>query len=113
MSDSLRPLLLAEAITKRGSTNSSLMTKELKGAAKNFRRNQDITIRRVDKTATFILINTDEYRGKLNNILSDATKFVRIRKNPVEEIKKKLNGIFERVNAVHGVRTSPYGQRGP
>ena len=50
--------------------------------------------------ATFILINTDEYRSKLNDILRDATKFVRIRRNLVEEIKKRLNGITERVNAV-------------
>ena len=57
--------------------------------------------------ATFVLINTDENCGKLNNILSDATKFVRIRKNLVEEIKKKLNGIFKRDNAVRSSERLP------
>ena len=78
------------------------MTKELKEAAKRLCKNEDITIRRADKTNTFVLINTDKCHGKLNTILSDATKFVRKRKNPVEEIKRKLNGIIERVNAVRG-----------
>ena len=109
-SDYLRLLILAEAITKRDSTKSSFMTKELKEAAKRLHKNQDITIRRADKTDTFILINTDEYRSKLNTILSDANKFIRIRDNPIEEIKKKLNGIIKRIKLFWGLNVSLWSQ---
>ena len=101
LSDSLRPLLLAEALTQHHPDNHhSIMSKKLRDAAKKLKTTEDTTIRRADKTPALVLIKTCEYHQKLDAILADATKFRRIRKNPVEEIKKEANNVIERVNAL-------------
>ena len=98
-SDSLKPLLLAESLTNRRRNCGSIMNKELRNAAKTLKQAEGITIRRADKTASLVLINTEEYHNKLDEILGDATKFKRIKKNPVDNIKRKANNIIEKVNA--------------
>ena len=101
LSDSLRPLLLAEALTSRHPVqHRSFMTKELKEAAKKLKTAQGITIRRADKTPALVLINTDEYHRKLDTILDDDSKFKKIRRNPIEDIKREANKIIDRVNAL-------------
>ena len=101
LSDSLRPLLLAEALTSRHPVqHRSFMTKELKEAAKKLKTAQGITIRRADKTPALVLINTDEYHRKLDTILDDNSKFKKIRRNPIEDIKCEANKIIDRVNAL-------------
>ena len=108
VSDSLGPLFLAEVVTERGSTGSYNMTKELREAAKSLKQKKDIIIHQASKTATFVSISADEYRGKLSSILNDASKFVRIIRNPVEKIKRKLNGIIEWANATRGLSIFPW-----
>ncbi|XP_064106896.1 uncharacterized protein LOC135215872 [Macrobrachium nipponense] len=71
----------------------------MKEAAKALRQREDITVRRADKTAAFVLIKTAEYRQKLDAILSDSTKFERLTKSPTDEIKKEANDIISSVNA--------------
>ena len=101
LSDSLRPLLLAEALTERHpNQHSSIMNKDLRDAAKKLKNAQGITIRRADKTPALVLINTDDYHHKLDAILADSTKFKKIRKNPTEEIKKEANQVIDRINAL-------------
>ena len=46
-----------------------------------------------------MLIPTEEYHKKLDEILEDNGKFQRIKKNPVDNIKKEANNIIERINA--------------
>ncbi|XP_064088420.1 uncharacterized protein LOC135202899 [Macrobrachium nipponense] len=89
MTEALQPLLLAEAITDC----------DLREAAKQLRKREDVTICRVDKTAAFVLMQTEEYHRKIEEILADTTKFTRITKNPVDNIKRKANRIIETVNA--------------
>ena len=55
VSDDLQPLLLAEALTERGSHRSQLMTREMRDVARGLRDRQDIVIRRADKSAAFYL----------------------------------------------------------
>ena len=101
LSDSLKPLLLAEAIIQRSpSHHNTLMSKELRAAAKRIKSAEGITIRRADKTPALVLINTDEYHQKLDAILADTTKFTKIRRNPIEDIKKEANNIIDRINAL-------------
>ena len=101
LSDSLKPLLLAEALTQRHpSQHKSIMTKELRNAAKKIKAAEGITIRRADKTPALVLINTEEYHQKLDSILADESKFKKIRKNPTEDIKKEANNIIDRINAL-------------
>ena len=51
-------------------------------------------IRMADKTATFLLMNTDECLKKIIDRLSDILKFIRIMRNPVEEIIRRSSGII-------------------
>ena len=99
LSDSLQPLLLAEALTDRSNGRSNTINQRLKRAARNLRETEGVSIRRADKTAAIVLINTQEYYNKLDLILGDETKFKKIRKNPVDDIKREANGIIERINA--------------
>ncbi|XP_064093827.1 uncharacterized protein LOC135206336 [Macrobrachium nipponense] len=96
--DALQPLLLAEAITDRGSYLSGIYTKEMKEAAADLEKREDITVRRADKTATFVFISTSEYFEKLDAILSDVSKFERLTKNLMEDIKRDANRVITAVN---------------
>ncbi|XP_076069748.1 uncharacterized protein LOC143041624 [Oratosquilla oratoria] len=63
-------------------------------AAKQLKKDPDITIRKADKTAAYVLMNTSEYLDKMDTILSDETKFKKISKDPTESLKKKLNKLI-------------------
>ena len=72
----------------------------MKDAAKKLKAANGITIRRADKTPALVLINTDKYFNKLDDILADDTKFKKITRNPVDSIKKEANDIIDRVNSL-------------
>ncbi|XP_076045750.1 uncharacterized protein LOC143027993 [Oratosquilla oratoria] len=95
----LQPALLAEANKTRGSYHSKFVNGNHLLAAKELRNNPDITIRRADKTAAFVIINREDYTHKIDSILSDTTKFTKITRNPTDSIKKKLNKIITSINA--------------
>ena len=67
-------------------------------AAKALKDDHDITIRKADKASAYVLIDTNEYLTKLDAILSDETKFMKIKRDPTEDLKKKLNGLISKVN---------------
>ena len=97
-SDSLKPLLLAEALTNRSTGYKNLITPQLRNASKRLRQAEGITIRRADKTSSLVLIPTNDYHQKLDEILEDKNKFLRIKKNPVDEIKKGEKNIYYQNN---------------
>ena len=82
------------------------MTKELKMAAKSLRENKDIIIRRGDKSNVFVIMNREEYRGKVTAMLSDQSKFTRIGVNPCNDIKKRINNLIIQINS-----TQPNGKK--
>ena len=73
-------------------------------AAKELRSDPTITIRRADKAAAYVLINKEEYLNKIENILSDTTKFKKITRNPTAALKKKLNKIIAKNNSTCDVK---------
>ena len=91
----IRDQLRAEGTRIRGSSQSNVLTPELKEAAKNLRENKDIVIRRADKSNVFVILNRDDYREKLSAVLSDGSKFQKVKKNPCEPLKKKINSLIE------------------
>ncbi|XP_064116554.1 uncharacterized protein LOC135222395 [Macrobrachium nipponense] len=106
--DARQPLLLAEALTERGPHTSGIFTREMKEAAKELKVKEDITVRRADKTAAFVLIKTKEYHKKLDAILSDSSKFERLTRNPTEDIKRDANHVISTINAAtNAVHLSP------
>ncbi|XP_068200612.1 uncharacterized protein [Palaemon carinicauda] len=97
--DALQPLLLAEALTYRGRYSSGIVSKEMRAAAKELKQVAGVTVRRADKTAASVLINTEEYYEKLDAIHADLTKFERLTSNTVEDIKREANRTIEAINA--------------
>ncbi|XP_066970185.1 uncharacterized protein [Macrobrachium rosenbergii] len=89
--DSLQPLFLVEALTEHSDYKSDV--------ARELRTREDVTVRRANKTAAFILIRTEEYHHKLDETLADSSKSQRVTKNQVDDIKRKANRIIETVNA--------------
>ncbi|XP_064096787.1 uncharacterized protein LOC135208483 [Macrobrachium nipponense] len=106
--DAFQPLLLAEALKDRGSHTSGIFTREMKEAAMELKAKEDITVRQADKTAAFVLIKTKEYHEKLDAILSNSSKFERLTRNPMEDIKRDANHVISTINtSTNAVHLSP------
>ncbi|XP_076069256.1 uncharacterized protein LOC143041315 [Oratosquilla oratoria] len=100
--EGLQAELLREAGKSRGNYRSKIIDKRHIEAAKSLREDPDITLRRADKAAHYVLIPTEDYLNKTDTLLMDVTKFERITRNPIEEIKTKANRIVDTVNAKAG-----------
>ena len=98
----LRPQLLAEATKRRDFKKCEVLTPELKDAAKSLREDDTITVRKADKSSSYVVINKEEYIHKIEDILKDKKKFKKIRKDPTSDLKKKANRAIEAANAVIG-----------
>ena len=101
---SIRPefcdLLKAEAIKNRYNKKQlTLLTHQLKTAAKELRNHPNITIKKADKTNIFVVLNKIDYHSKLQNILDDHTKFKKLDKNPTNQLKSKINKLITANNA--------------
>ena len=101
--DNLRPLLLAESTKDRhGKNKNSLLTPDLRQAARELRENQDIIVRKADKASVYVIMDRAEYLSKINDILSDSSKFKKISRDPSETLKKRVNQLIVSANAVAG-----------
>ena len=87
--------LRAEGTRVRGGREpSKILTPELRAAAKSLRENEGIVVRRADKSNGYVILDRDDYREKLRNVLSDGSKFRSITKNPCDDLKKKINALI-------------------
>ena len=98
----LKGELIGEGNKLRGNSNSQLLTKELKEAAKQLKEDQRIIIRRADKSPIFVILDREEYVSKLNSILSDTSKFQRIKEDPTKKLKAKVNRTIKSANSLSG-----------
>lgn len=96
----LKGELVGEGNKLRGNSNSKLLTKELKEAAKQLKENDRIIIRRADKSPIFVILDKEEYFSKLSGILSDTSKFQKIKEDPTKKLKAKVNRDIKSANAV-------------
>ena len=60
-------------------------------------------MRKADKAQLFVVIGAEEYHQKTAAILNDETKFKRITRNPVEELKRQANSLIDASNKVSKV----------
>ena len=97
-SPDLQAEFIREANTTRGRHHSPLLTPALKAAAKELKENEEIVIRKADKSSIFVILDKEEYMGKMKTILHDQTKFKSITKNPTNDIKTRLNRIIRENN---------------
>ena len=96
---SIVSLLTTESNKHRNPKYISSVTPKLRNAAKNLRENEDLTIKKADKSAIYVLLNKDDYMNKLNSILSDSTKFQKVEKDPTPNLKKEANELISALNA--------------
>ncbi|XP_076043638.1 uncharacterized protein LOC143026754 [Oratosquilla oratoria] len=101
-SPDLQAQIIREANTSRGHFRSSLLSPELKAAAKELKDNDAIVIRRADKSSIFVILDKEDYMNKMMNILGDTTKFKQITKNPTNDLKTRLNRIIRCNNSTVG-----------
>ena len=74
--------------------NKDLITKAQNRKIKEFRSNDNIIIRKADKSSTFVIMNTQEYKKQLDDLLQDRGKFRRTRKDTTDDIKSEINDII-------------------
>ncbi|XP_076038162.1 rha [Oratosquilla oratoria] len=98
LSSTITQELVGEAGRKRGTFRSSLLTPELKVAAKELRERKDIIIRKGDKASVFVILDTNTYLEKMDSLLENPTKFQRLQKDPCESLKKKINTLIQEAN---------------
>ena len=94
--------LQAESDKKRYVNSRGVLTPALRNAARELRDNNSIVIRRADKSAIFVILDKEAYLNKIDNVLSDQSKFKAIKRNPTETLKTKLNKIIDAANAKIG-----------
>ena len=103
VNENLRPLLLAESTKDRqGKNTNSVLTPELRQAARELRENREIIVRKADKASVYVIMDRAEYLSKMNDILSDATKFKKISRDTTEALKRKVNQLIVSANAAVG-----------
>ena len=98
----LRDSLIGESSKMRGNSKSKIISRRLREAAKQLREDDRIVIRRADKSSVFVIMDRHDYIDKINALLEDESKFERIKKDPTNQVKAKVNRIITSANAVIG-----------
>ena len=98
----LQALLLAEGSKKRNGKQDIVLSPNLKEAAKRLKNDESIIVRKADKTSNYVVLDRAEYLSKVEDILRDQKKFKKLRRNPIADLKKKVNNVIASANAVIG-----------
>ena len=96
--------LVGESGRQRGSFRSNILTKDLKEAAEQLRKDKDIIVRKGDKAAVYVIMDTDEYNEKMDRILGDTSKFQKLNKDPTFSLKNKINALVKKYLLFQGKR---------
>ena len=99
--------ICAEANRRRGHHKTSLLTPSLRRAAKELKNQDNITIRRADKSSIYVLLDKKDYIEKMKVILDDSSKFKTITTNPTLDLRTRLNKIIRRNNSIAGFTKLP------
>ena len=107
INENIRPQLIAEYTKRRSFTQSSILTPEMKDAVKRLHENDNIIVRRADKSSFYVILNKQEYFSKSNTILSDDSKFKPITKGPTQSLQRKINTIIKANNSIQHYHQLP------
>ena len=94
----LKDQLRGESTKCRGNTKSNILTPKLRAAAQSLRNDESIVIRKADKSNMYVIMNRNEYKEKLDDILKDDTKFKHITRNTTEQLTKDVRKAIQDVN---------------
>ena len=87
--------------------NKDVLSKEDYLAVKEFVSNEDIVVRKADKSNTFVILDRSDYYAKLDSIIDDVTKFKMLSKDPTDALKSKLNKIVTSIHSLtHDLKIS-------
>ena len=111
----LQPQLQAEASRRRIRPQHSVLTPDLRKAAQELRDNDDIVIRRADKSSIFVILDKEDYHSKVRSVLQDSAKFKRISRDTTATLKTRVNKLIDAANAeVDGIHLQKVtGECGP
>ena len=98
--EGLKENLINEGTKNRTSRYQSSIPKNTFKAMKELKENKDITIKKADKSNCYVIMNSEDYKRKLNDIVLNNNKFKRVNKDPTTDLKIELNKIIDRVNSV-------------
>ena len=102
-----RTILLAEGAQRGGSRSNQTLTNRLKEAAKSLRHDENIVVRRADKTAIWAVLNKNDCLDEVGQVLSDEAKFERVTRYPSADLQKKVNALITAANSqIDGVHFS-------
>ena len=98
LSTTIAQELVGESGRDRNRYESSILTKELREAAKELRSRNDLIVRRGDKSAVYVVMRRDDYDDKMDNIFNDTTKFVKLDQDPTDKLRKRITALTEVAN---------------
>ena len=64
---------------------------------KEFRSNTEVTVRKAEKSNILIVLNTTDYFEKLDAIVNDSSKFMKLEQAPTDPLKDSLNRLIDSV----------------
>ena len=90
--------LQAESTRNRSHLKKPSLPARLRRAAKELKNNEDIIVRRADKAQIFVVMDRQDYLQKVDSILSDTSKFKKVTRNPIDELKDQANHLIKAAN---------------
>ena len=78
-----------------------LLLKEQYKQLRDFINNEEIIVRKGDKSNVFVIMNRNDYINirKLDALTSDPSKFIPVSKDPTPQLKKKLRSLLEKIHS--------------
>ena len=64
------------------SSGKNVLTNHQYELIKEFNKREDVTVHKDDKSSTFIIMSTGKYAQKLDELLSDTSKFKKSKMTP-------------------------------
>ena len=98
----LQEQLTSEGTKHRNRHNCHSLPPHLMDAAHSLKENNNIVVRRADKSSIYVILDKDDYLNKLNALLSDTSKFQVINRDPTSKLKLKANKLIDTLNSVQG-----------
>ena len=75
-----------------------IITRDQYRKIKEFRSDPRIAIRKSDKGSNFVILNKQYYEEKMDEIVSDESKFKKLESDPTEDLKRDLNKLVNKAN---------------
>ena len=83
---------------KSHKTEHCNVTTEEKAFIKELSKNKEVIVKQSDKCKGLVLLDRNDYKEKVDNIVSDPEKYEKLRRNPVPRVEAKTKQVFKAVS---------------